>query len=50
MNYIILDEINPKEAVKIYSSELYKISRPVNDPDNITKYLFDWIIHPVIGR
>jgi hypothetical protein len=44
--YIILAETNPKDTVKIYSSELFKISRPINSPDDVTQYLFGWMEHP----
>lgn len=48
-NYIIVTELPPLtsgERCIDLSKQIYKISRPLDDPEQITQYQFSWIIHP----
>ena len=48
-NYIIvtpLPPLNSGERCIDLSIQIYKISRPLNDPEQITQFQFGWIIHP----
>ncbi len=46
MNYIIVnasETLTSKERCELFSRELFKISKPVNQPDDVSMYLFGWI-------
>lgn len=48
-NYIIVTPLPPLtsgERCIDLSKQIYKISRPLDDPEQITQYQFSWIIHP----
>ena len=48
-NYIIVAPLPPLtsgERCIDLSTQIYKISRPLDDPEQITQYQFSWIIHP----
>ena len=46
MEYIKVTPLAPytsEERCKAFSKELFKISRPVSNPEDVTCYLFGWI-------
>lgn len=43
MKYFIVDS---EDTAKMYSQACYKLSRPISDNEDITKYLFGIIKHP----
>lgn len=48
--YIIITHNNPLQQAKDVSRELFRISRPVDAPSDVAKYLFGWVEHPTDGR
>lgn len=38
------------QAAQTISRELFKISRPISGPNDVTAYLFGWITHPDTGE
>ena len=48
-NYIIVRAIPPLSSMDRcidLSTQIYKISRPLDDPEQITQYQFSWLVNP----
>lgn len=46
MNYLIvsdLDGMTSKDRCELFSKELFRISRPISEPSDVTMYLFGWV-------
>jgi hypothetical protein len=53
MDYIIILDLNgytSQQRCIGFSRELFKISRPVSEAEDVTAYLFGWVIHPETGQ
>lgn len=53
MNYIIIpssETQSSEERTRALSRELYRLSRPVPNPGDVTEYLFGFQSHPVTGK
>jgi len=43
-------KVADESLAKTISRELFRISKPTNAPDDVTQYLFGWIVHPTTGE
>ena len=53
MNYILLPtngKLTSTEIAKSISRELFRISRPASNEEDVSTYLFGWVTHPITGE